>query len=224
MVRPTHLGRRRDMTVRSNLKATMLGIAAVLLLAPAVLAGTCCANTAIGLDPPSAMPGNAVRLFGMRCLNPDSAGSLPLNLGAFWLAADNRPATGNDEPGSGLPATLPPITEWLPFDSAPDPALGSGEATITVPDLPDGMYQLWWWCVETGPGGGIHYSSGPRLAVGDNPEQADAPATAAETVGRANSSSRPDWRAGLVLALGIAVFLGTARSLHGRRSRRPARR
>lgn len=202
------------MTARSNLKATVIGIAAVLLLAPAVLADTCCANTPIGLDPPSAMPGDAVRLVGMQCLNADSSGSLPLNLGAFWLATGKRAAAGNDQPGPGLPATLPPVDQWLPFDSVPDPAASSGDATITVPDLPAGKYQLWWWCAGTGPGGGIHYSTGPRLAVGGSPE------TATEAVSPSEPSGSPDWKVGLVLALGAAVFLGTIRSAHARRSRR----
>ena len=51
----------------------------------------------------------------------------------------------------GMPGDLPPTEEWLPFASVPAATAGSGDATITVPDLPDGTYQLWWWCPEGSP-------------------------------------------------------------------------
>ena len=200
------------MTVISILRATAMGITAVLLLVPVVLADTCCANIPVVLDPPAVMPRDVVRLVGLRCLNADNTGPLPLNLGAFWLAtgtqaADPDPASA---PGPGLPGDLPPVDKWLPFASVPDRAATSGDATIVVPDLPHGTYQLWWWCDDgSGPGGGIHYSTGPRLAIGAVPDTATETASLA---GSANPSGSPDWPVALVLVPGLIAFVGTARS------------
>ena len=197
-----------------------MGAAAVLLLAPAASADTCCANIPVKLDPPAAMPGDTVRLIGMECLNADGSGPLPLDLGAFWLATGARPADADpgSVPGAGLPAPdLPPTEEWLPFDNVPDATASSGDATITVPALPDGTYQLWWWCHDgSGPGGGIHYSTGPRLAIGAVPDTATKAASSPASSG---SSRSHDWPVGLVLALGAAAFVGTVRSSRARRSR-----
>lgn len=195
------------MTARSALRATLFGIAATLALAPAVLADTCCANVPVGLDPPSAMPGDSVRLTGLQCLRSDGTGPLPLDLGSFWLWTGERPAEVDPDtvPGPGLPGDLPPTEEWLPFDSVPDATTTSGDATITVPDLPDGTYQLWWWCDGSGPGGGIHYSTGPRLAVGVPPD------TATEVADSSAPSSPPGWPVALVFALAAAGFVATLR-------------
>src|SRR5258705_12586754 len=94
-----------EMTARSSLRATVIAGAALLLLAHAVLADTCCANLRVGLDPPSAMPGDVVRLVGMQCLNADNSGPLALKLGVFWLAKGERAAEAQPDtvPGPGLP-------------------------------------------------------------------------------------------------------------------------
>lgn len=209
------------MTARSTLRATMIGIAAVLLLAPPVLADTCCANVPVGLDPPSAMPGDTVRLTGLRCLTSGGEGPLPLNLGAFWLAPGNRPAEDpGDVPGNLPYPDLPPIEKWLPFESAPPfDSTTDGVATIIVPDLPDGRYQLWWWCDNGGgPGSGIHYSPGPRLAIGVPPD------TATEAVGSPDTAGSHGWPVWLVIALGAWVFIGNLRSPWARRTRPVKRR
>lgn len=196
------------MTARSILRATVIGAAAVLMLAPAVLADTCCANVPVALDPPAAMPGDVVRLTGLQCLNADGSGPLPLDLGAFWLSTGERAAEADPDtaPGPGLPGDLPPTEAWLPFDGVGDASASGGDATIIVPDLPDGTYQLWWWCNEgTVPSAAIHYSTGPRLAIGDVPD------TATGTAGSSASSGSPGWPVALVLVLGVAVFVGTVR-------------
>jgi hypothetical protein len=198
------------------LRSTLAAIVVVLLLAPPVMADTCCANIPVQLDPPSAMPGDTVRLIGLQCRRADNSGPLPLNLGAFWLwpgkrAADAQPDTA---PGPGLPGDLPPTEEWLSFATVPDVVVGSGDATITVPDLPDGTYQLWWWCDDgSGPGGGIHYSTGPRLAIGVSPN------TDTEGGALPDASGSPGWPAGLVVAVGVAGFLLTLRFPYARGSR-----
>jgi hypothetical protein len=194
------------MIPRSGLRATLIAGAAFLLLAPAVLADTCCANLPVGLDPRSAMPGDVVRVVGLRCLNADNTGPLPVKVGAFWLAKGERTADADPEsaPGPGLPAELPPIERWLHFATVPDPTKTVGDATIKVPDLPNGTYQLWWWCDDgSGPGGGIHYSTGPRLPIGGSP---DTDTAIAVTPGSSGSSG---WPAGL--AFGIFVFVWIAR-------------
>lgn len=204
------------MTRGSILRAIVLGVVAAMLLGSVASADTCCANTAVDLDPPSAQPGDVVRLIGMRCLNADGTGPLPLSLGAFWLSSGTRAAEVDPDsvPGPGLPQDLPPTEEWLPFASSPDASATSGTATIVVPDLPRGSYQLWWWCDDgSGPGGAIHYSIGPRLVIGAIPDTA----TEAPDSGRA---SGPHGGPGaLLLALGAVAFAGSARYLTGRRAR-----
>jgi hypothetical protein len=202
------------MKTRSILRAVVIGVAAILLLAPATLADTCCANTRVGLTPHATRPGDAVRLTGLRCLHADNSGGLPLRLGSFWLwrghrAADAAPDTA---PGPGLPQDLPPVERWLPFDSVD---VAAASAVITVPDLPDGTYQLWWWCDDgSGPGGGIHYSTGPRLAIGATPDTATAGVVAPETTGD------PALRAWLFLAVAASVLVVTLRHPFGRDARR----
>ena len=206
------------MTARSTLRAVVIGIAAVPLLAPAAVADTCCANIPVGLDPSSAMPGDTVRLIGMRCLHADNSGGLPLSLGSFWLWAGDRAGEADPDtaPGPGLPQDLPPVETWLPFDSVD---VAAGSAAIIVPNLPDGRYQLWWWCDNGGgPGSGIHYSTGPRLAIGV------APDTATEAARPPEVSDSHGWRAWLVLALGAFVFVVTVRSPWARSTRRDKRR
>lgn len=196
------------MTTRSVLRATVLAIAAVLLVAPAVLADTCCANIRVGLDPGFAKRGDIIEITGLQCLNYDNTGPLELNLGAFWLSAGRRPAEPDpgSVPGSGLFAPdLPPVEDWYSFRSVPSPQNTKGDATIAVPDLPNGTYQLWWWCDNgSGPGGGIHYSSGPGLVIGAAPDTA----TASEVADPEGPGGLPF---GLLTALGTAVFVGSMR-------------
>ena len=202
------------MTTTSILRATMNAVLAlllstpgVLLVAPAVLADTCCANLPVGLSPRSADPGDVVRVTGLECRNADNSGPLPLHLGAFWLSLDRRPADADpgSVPGLGLPAPdLPPVERWHSFSRVPGPSATVGDATLVVPDLAPGTYQLWWWCDDgSGPGGGIHYSTGPRLVVGGVPDTATEP-----TAGVTGTPSDP---VALVLALAAAVFVAISR-------------
>jgi hypothetical protein len=163
------------MTGASRVRALLIVLMMTLALASPVLADTCCANLPVKLVPSSVDPGDTVRLVGLRCLRSDGSGPLPLNLGAFWLAKGHRPAEDpRDAPGNLPYPDLPPIERWLSFESAPTfDSTTHGDATIVVPDLPDGLYQLWWWCDNGGgPGSGIHYSTGQRLAVGVPPDTA----------------------------------------------------
>jgi len=181
-----------------------MGIAAALLISSTALADTCCANVPVRLDPPSAMPGDTVRLTGLRCLTSGGKGPLSLNLDAFWLATGYRPAEDpRDVPGNLPSPDLPPLRKWHPFDSAPPfDSTRRGEATVVVPDLPDGWYQLWWRCDNGGGrGSGIHYSTGPRLAIGV------APDTAIEAVGSSGSPGSRGSPVWLLLALGASVFI-----------------
>lgn len=198
------------MTRRSVLRGTVLAVVAVLLVAPTVLADTCCANIRVGLDPGFAKRGDIIQLTGLLCLNPDNTGPLQLNLGAFWLSPGRRPAENDpgSVPGLGLPAPdLPPVESWFSFRSVPSPQDPSGDVTIVVPDLPNGTYQLWWWCDNgSGPGGGIHYSNGPRLAIGAAPDTATSSVT--EAPNQPGTSGLP---IGEAMALGTAVFAGFLR-------------
>ena len=192
------------MGTNRTLRSAIAAIIAILLLAPPALADTCCANLPVRLDPRSAMPGDTVRLIGLECRNADNSGPLPLKLGAFWLWPGKRAAEGQPDvvPGPGLPADLPSTARWLPFATLPPPTAGRGDATIIVPDLPDGTYQLWWWCDDgTGPGGGIHYSTGPRLAIGVPPD------TAIDRGGPVGAWGAPGWRAGLIVSVGLVAFV-----------------
>lgn len=196
------------MGARTTLRAMIFGIVAVMLIAPPVFADTCCANVPVQLDPTAANPGDTVKLIGLECRNADNSGPNPLRLGSFWLATTDRAAETDPDttPGAGLPEVLPPIDDWLAFDSVPDEVTGPGDATITVPDLPDGRYQLWWWCDDgSGPGGGIHYSTGPRLAVGEVPD------TATEAALPSDRTDGPAWPVGILIFLGVAVFVGGLR-------------
>ena len=209
------------MTLMSTFRATIICIAAVLALAPPVLADTCCANVPVELDPPSAETGDTVRLTGLQCLTSGGDARLPLNLAAFWLAPGNRPAEDpGDVPGTLPYPDLPPTETWLPFASAPP--FGSttdGVATITVPDLADGRYQLWWWCDNgEGPGSGIHYSPGPRLAIGLPPD------TATEAVDSAGTAGSNGWPAWLAMVFGGPVLIGSLRFPWERRVRLDRRR
>jgi hypothetical protein len=187
--------------------ALALSAPGVLLIAPTVLADTCCANVPTGFQPRSAHPGEVVTVTGLQCLNADNSGPLPLKPGAFWLSGDRRPAEPDpgSVPGLDLPfPDLPPVETWPSFATVPDPSAAVGSATIIVPDLAAGTYQLWWWCDDgSGPGGGIHYSTGPRLIVG-------VPDTATESAGIGVPSSAPGWPGGL-LVLATASCLGIVR-------------
>jgi hypothetical protein len=194
------------MTARTTLRAMVIASAAILLLAPPVLADTCCPNLPVDIEPTVTRPGAMVRLVGLECRNADNSGPLPLDLGTFWLATTDRPAEGDPDttPGEG-PPDFPPVEEWHAFDSVAAGASGvaaPGDATITVPELSDGRYQLWWWCDDgSGPGGGIHYSTGPRLVVGTVPDTATASPTSP------GPAEGPSGLAGFVLGLGSVVFL-----------------
>ena len=186
---------------RSTLRATLIASAAFMLLARGVVADTCCANVPVGLEPRSAGPGDVVRLIGMQCRNADNSGPLPLGLGSFYLATTDRAAESDPDtaPGPGLPAELPPMERWLPFASVPGASQTIGDATIEVPVLSRGTYQLWWWCDDgSGPGGGIHYSTGPRLVITGSPD------TDTATIG-SHPSRSPDWPLGLGIGLVVGV-------------------
>jgi hypothetical protein len=92
---------------------------------------------------------------------------------------------------------LPPVGRWHPFASVSDPGVAThGSATIVVPRLPDGTYQLWWRCDNGGGrGSGIHYAGGQRLAVG-------LPVTSTEPVRTAPADTRPI--APILLLAGVA--------------------
>ena len=209
------------MAARTTLRAMIIGIVAVMLIAPPVLADTCCANVPVELDPTAAKAGDTVKLIGLECRNADNSGPNPLRLGSFWLATTDRAAETDPDstPGEGLPQVLPPTDEWLAFDSVPDVVTGPGDATVTVPDLADGRYQLWWWCDDgSGPGGGIHYSTGSRLVIGVVPD------TATEAAIPSGGTSKPGWPVGILLALGVVVLVGGLRHpyANGRRVRHGA--
>lgn len=196
------------MRLTSGLRASALAIVAILALAAPVLADTCCANLPVGLAPTTADPGDTVKLIGLECRDADNSGPNALRLGRFWLATTDRAAETEPDttPSAGLPEVLPPVEEWLAFDTVPDVVTGPGDATIIVPDLPDGRYQLWWWCDDgSGPGGGIHYSTGPRLVVGDVPDTATEPGTpppAPRGLG---------WQVALLVSVALVVFVGRLR-------------
>ncbi|MEI7744112.1 MAG: hypothetical protein WCK58_10240 [Chloroflexota bacterium] len=204
------------MTIRTRRWAVLAAAAAVLLLAPVAVADTCCANTPVTPDSAAAMPGDQVRLTGLRCLNADNSGGLGLEVRGFWLwpghrAAEQDPATA---PGPGLPQDLPPVEAWLPFDSVEGGGQPVGSAVITIPNLRDGSYQLWWRCDNGGgPGSGIHYSTGPRLRIGAVPETATVPASPpADQTGW-------NWAPLLLPAIGSTTFAGLLRFGPGRRRR-----
>ena len=194
------------MTARSNLRALVIGAMAVLLVAHPVSADTCCANLPVGVDSAPSRPGDIVRLTGLECRAADNSGPLPLLLGTFWLADTDRGPSGDPDttPGDG-PPDFPPVEEWLAFTSVDADDIGvaaPGDATITVPALPVGWYQLWWWCDNgSGPGGGIHYSTGSKLGVGPPPDTATV---ATGTPGRSSGSS---WPVGIPVAIGGFAFL-----------------
>ena len=198
------------MNRRRIVTALVLAAVTLVILAPTVLADTCCANTSVTPVPGTAMPGDTVRLDGIACLNALNGGPLPLNPVEFWLSTDRVPADPNpgDTPGNPdvHPADdLPPTGQWFPFTSVTvegEAAIGS--ATIVVPDLADGKYQLWWRCDNGGgEGSGIHYSGGPLLAVGA--------ATPDTSTADPASSDQPAAPSGLLWVVGIAAGFLTLR-------------
>ena len=101
------------MNRRRIVTAHVLAALTLVILAPTVMADTCCANTSVTPVPRTAMPGDTVRLDGMACLNADNSGPLPLNPVEFWLSTDRVPADPNpgDAPGNPdvhLADDLPP--------------------------------------------------------------------------------------------------------------------
>lgn len=198
------------MTRRRMVTAVVLAAMTLLVLAPTALADTCCANTSVTPVPRSAMPGDTVRLDGIACLNYDNSGPLPLNPVEFWLSTDRVPADPNpgDAPGDPnvhLADDLAPTGQWFPFASVTvegEAAIGS--ATIVVPDLAAGKYQLWWRCDNGGgEGSGIHYSGGPLLAVGA--------ATPDTSTAEPASSNQPAAPSGLPWLVAVAAGFLTLR-------------
>jgi hypothetical protein len=152
--------------------AIVVGVIASLGSAPAAWADTCCANRAVTFVPSPATVGETVRIDGIVCLAPDNSGPLPLVLRGAWLSQDRIPAEADPATTPGdprvHPATdLPGDDGWLSFESVTGAGMAAaGSATITVPGLASGSYQLWWRCDNGGgPGSGIHYSGGPRLTI-----------------------------------------------------------
>ena len=83
---------------RSPMVAGMaIGVLMSLLVAPAALADTCCANVPVVLDPPSATPGATVRLIGMQCLNYDGTQTNPLKL---WAVLADIAVSGDSRRGA----------------------------------------------------------------------------------------------------------------------------
>lgn len=204
------------MNRRHKAAGLLAGITAVLIFAPTVVADTCCANTSVALQPATARPGDSVRVDGIACFNYDNSGPLALNVKSFWLSTDEVPADPDpgSVPGSGLARLandLPPVEQWLPLASVPDAGqVGIGAATIVVPDVRSGSYQLWWLCDNGGgPGSGIHYSGGPRLKVVPG-----SPDTATVDPVPAGSPAPP---AALLVAIGLAAGLATLCHLPARR-------
>jgi len=196
------------MSAHGTIAKVIVAVAALLLVAPVALADTCCANTPVTFEPRSAEVGDKVTLHGMRCLHADNSGGVPLNLGSFWLWKGDRPADVDPDtaPGPGLPQDLPPVEQWHPFDSADTTTGGPGDAVITIPKVRDGTYQLWWWCDDgSGPGGGIHYSTGPRLAIGVPPDTATA--DAGPMAARGEGGGVP-WTAWLLGGIGTIALVG----------------
>lgn len=204
------------MQARSALARALVAGAAALAIAQPVSADTCCANVPVRPAPRSVDPGDVVTLTGLQCLRSDGSGPLALNLVSFWLTTGRRPAEDPaDVPGNLPYPDLPDVATWYPFASAPafDTA-ARGTATITVPEVSDGRYQLWWLCDNGGgPGSGIHYSTGPSLTVGSPPDTATAPVVPADEPG-----SR-EWLAWLILGPGVVAFAVGVLRPAGRRRR-----
>jgi hypothetical protein len=194
------------MSVRPVLCGTVAAIAMVVLAASVVLADTCCANTPVGFQPSAARPGTTVRVTGIRCLNADNSGPLPVVLDGFWLWSGHRAADAHPDtvPAPGLPEALPDVGQWLPFESVRPAADGSGVGAFTVPRLADGTYQIWWICNnDQGPGSGIHYGTGSRLTVGAPPETAAVGPTASPR------SAGPEPALALLFGLSAGAFVLT---------------
>jgi hypothetical protein len=198
---------------RSFAAGALVAALAMILLAPAVQADTCCANKAVRFSPSSATPGDTVRIDRIVCRDAYNDGPLELNLVSWWLSSDDIPAADpGDVPGSPdvhLADDLPRVGRWHPFASVSDPGVATaGSATIVIPTMSPGTYQLWWRCDNGGGrGSGIHYSGGPRLAVGVPDTAAGAAPTQVVT------PSRPSTLPILLLAglVGLAVMLRRVR-------------
>jgi len=201
-------------------RSLLLAAAAALALAPAALGDTCCANVAVGLSPRTADPGDQVTVAGIRCLHYDNSGPVAFAAARFYLHRGHEAADPNpgDVPGNGpgLPSDLPTTDRWPAFDSVASSDGLVGSAVLTVPQLRSGSYQLWWWCDDgSGPGGGIHYSDGPRLTISGTPDTDAA---------LPDLSGEPADRAPLVLlGIGAAAAAGTWRFASRRRILRPNR-
>ncbi len=153
------------------------------------------------------MPRATVRLIGMECLSNDGTQTNPLKLGRFMLTSRSLEIPGIGPTAAGLP----PIGKWVRFKQVPDSSATTGDALVVVPDLPNGTDQLWWWCDDgSGPGGGIHYSTGPRLRIGpvapDTAIEPNAPADTRDGSGVALLAS-----AGVVFVLALLMWQGRLR-------------
>lgn len=167
---------------RSSMSAALAALAALLLVAPVALAHTCCGSTAVVLDPSETVVGATVELVGLTC---EADERMPLEtLTGFWLTTQARDSFLED------PARPDPAS-WHPFASIEDPTATVGSATITVPDLPDGRYYLWWACRETAGETAsyvLQWSEGGRLVVGSPPTDCPAPPTTFAAFGALGST------------------------------------
>jgi hypothetical protein len=180
-------------------------LVATLALAPVASADVCCGTADVTFDPPRAQAGKTVTLDGLVCVDPANGTQATLaSLRGFWLTRQDDRAF-LDDPARPDPA------EWPAFASVPDPNAKTGSATIVVPSLRDGRYNLWWACQDAASADSyvLHASTGSRLVVGPPPE------TATETAPEPTPTSpRADWL--LVLAGGAGVVAYLVRKPRGR--------
>jgi hypothetical protein len=195
------------MSIRSVSVAVTLGVAVAMAIATTTLADTCCGTASVTFDPPAADPGELVRVDGLRCVEADGAGPLPLDLGGFWLTTLDREAFLESSESASTDA-------WPAFTEVPASDAEVGAAVIRIPDLPPGSYTLWWECLEaagTGTSSAVrHVSTGLALQVGPA-----APDTA--TALPPDSRSADGSAAVTLAAVGVAGGLVVAMVLPRRR-------
>lgn len=152
---------------RPSALAVLMAALALLAAAPAALADTCCGSATVTFDPPRAIVGQTVRLDGLVCVDASIGSPIALaSLERFWLTTAPHDAFLDG-------TSRPDVGDWPTFASATAPGTTLGTATIVIPDLPDGRYELWWACAEDSGTGGIshvvHFSTGDRLVIGTPP-------------------------------------------------------
>jgi hypothetical protein len=163
------------------------------LTAPAALADTCCGTADVRFEPPSAAPGVTVTVEDIRCVEADGATSLDLaTLDRFWLTTMPRDAFLESEASIDYES-------WPTFAEVRDPTEAEGTATIVVPGLPPGSYQLWWGCAGSDGSVVRHYATGSPLRVGPPTPDTSTAATVDD-----RSGGRPDL---VVLALALTGTL-----------------